>query len=126
MTCERIRTIVENTAAAMECKCEVDLNDYYPAVVNPEKETAHVKRLASSLFGPQHLSEEELPISASEDFSYYLQERPGCFWTLGTLKPGMTPKTLHTSDFDFNDDMIATAGWFYIKLVEDRLKVSIL
>ena len=50
--CERIRTITESTADAMECKCEIDMKDYYPAVVNPEKETSHIKRLAITLFGP--------------------------------------------------------------------------
>jgi hippurate hydrolase len=67
-----------------------------------------------------------LPLSASEDFSFYLEERPGCFFVLGTLKPGMKPKTLHTSDYNFNDDMVATGGYFWVKLAEDRLKISLI
>ena len=71
------------------------------------------------------MSEDDLPITASEDFSYFLQERPGCFFALGTLKPGREPKTLHTSDYDFNDDLVATGGYFWIRLLEDRLGVKI-
>ena len=109
----------------MECKVEVDLFFKYPAVINHETEVGHVKRLANKWFGPQHVSEDELPITASEDFSYFLQEKPGCFWTLGTMKPGSKPQTLHTSDYDFNDDMLATGGYFYIRLIEDRLNVKL-
>ena len=48
---KRIRTIAESTAAAMECKCEVDISDLYPAVINHEKETQHVKRIAAEFLG---------------------------------------------------------------------------
>ena len=41
------------------------------------------------------------------------------------MKPGTNPGTLHTSDYNFNDDMIATAGYFYIRLIEDRLGVKL-
>ena len=103
----------------------VDVFLKYPSVVNHPKETEHVKRLALKWFGPEHVSEDELPITASEDFSYFLQEKPGCFWTLGTMKPGTKPGTLHTSDYNFNDDLVATGGYFFVKLVEDRLNVNI-
>ena len=72
------------------------------------------------------MSEEELPMTASEDFAYFIQEKPGCFFTLGTKKPGSQPRTLHTSDYDFNDDLVATGGYFWVKLIEDRLQVKIL
>ena len=45
---------------------------------------------------------------------------------LGTLKPGSEPKTLHTSDFNFNDDLIASGGYFWVRLIEDRLGFSLI
>ena len=122
----KIKTITENIAAAMECKSEVKIPLFCPGVVNHEEQTAHVKRLTTTHFGPQHFCEDELPTSHSEDFSYFLQKKPGCFFILGLLKPGMKPHPLHTSDFNFNDDMVATGGWFWVKLVEDRLQVSLM
>ena len=118
---KRIREISENIAKAMDCKCEVDFPLFCPAVVNYEKETEHIKRLVTTHFGPEHFSEEEMPLSVSEDFSYFLKKTPGAFFVLGTLKPGKTPHPLHTSNYNFNDDMVATGGWFWVKLVEDRL-----
>ena len=70
--CERISRIAREIGSAMECKVDITLDYLYPAVMNHEKETEHVKRLAKHWFGPNHFSEDELPITASEDFSYFL------------------------------------------------------
>ena len=122
----RIKEIVFNTADAMECTAEVDISFFYPATINAVKETEHIKRLTVDNFGPQHFSEEGLPICVSEDFSYFLHQRPGSFFCLGTLKPDTEPKTLHTSTYNFNDDMVATGGWFWVKLVEDRFATTLM
>ena len=73
----------------------VDITRLYPAVINHVTETGHIKRLATKWFGPEHFSEEDLPISASEDFSFFLQQKPGCFFALGTKKPGIAAGLLH-------------------------------
>ncbi len=109
----------------MGCKAIVTLENLYPAVVNPHTETQHVERLAKKWFGSAHFSVDDLPLCASEDFSYFLHEKPGCFFALGTMKPGSKPRTLHTSDYDFNDDMVATGGYFWIRLIEDRLNCKL-
>ena len=109
----------------MGCKAECTLTNLYPAVVNHETESQHVERLAKKLFGSAHFSQEDLPLCASEDFSYFLHEKPGAFFALGTMKPGSKPRTLHTSDYDFNDDMVATGCYFWVRLVEDRLNIKL-
>ena len=46
---------------------------------------------------------------------------------LGTKKPTDNPeKTLHTSTYDFNDNIIPSGGYFYLRLIEDRLGVKII
>ena len=45
---------------------------------------------------------------------------------LGTRKPDTPMISLHTSTYDYNDNLLASGGYFYIRLVEDRLGVSIL
>ena len=111
---------------AMNCTVDVSLQDLYPAVQNHKAETDHVIRLTKKWFGEEHFSTEDLPLTASEDFSYFIKEKPGCFFALGTLKPGCQPKTLHSSDYNFNDDMVATGGYFWTRLIEDRLNVKLL
>ena len=67
-----------------------------------------------------------MPLTASEDFSYYLQEKPGCFWMLGTKKAGEPTKILHTSTYDYNDSVIGSGSYLYVRLVEDRLGAKII
>ena len=55
--CERINTIVKNTATAMMCSSSIEINRLYPSVINPPTETNHIKRLATKWFGPEHVSE---------------------------------------------------------------------
>ena len=73
--CQRIREISTDIATAMECTAEVEFNwrdEGYPPVVNHALQTQYVKRVATRWFGPQHLSEEDLPLTASEDFAYFV------------------------------------------------------
>jgi metal-dependent amidase/aminoacylase/carboxypeptidase family protein len=44
-----------------------------------------------------------------EDFSFYGEVIPACFFLLGLLAPGETSMPgLHAPDFDFNDNVIET------------------
>lgn len=60
---------------------------------------------------------------ASEDFSYFLHEKPGAFFALGTMQEGKRMTYLHTSHYNFNDNLIATGAYFFLRIVEDRLNV---
>ena len=110
----------------MGCTVDLDIERQYPATINHPTEAEHVRRLAAKWFGPEHTTDEDLPMAASEDFSYFLQKKPGCFFMLGTLKPGAEIKTLHTSDYNFNDDVLASGGYFWVRIIEDRLGVSLI
>lgn len=81
-------------------------------------------RLASKYFGADKVKSDGLPMTAAEDFSYYLQERPGCFFMLGTQRPGEN-YVLHTSHFDYNDSLIASGAYMFLRIVEDRLQTKI-
>lgn len=122
----RIQLISESTAKANDCRAEVSFVDDCPSVINHPEQTQHVIRLAKTHFGELNFSQDELPLSASEDFGLFLLEKPGCFFTLGTMKVGKQLMTLHTSNYDYNDDLIASGAYFFIKILEDRLNVTII
>ena len=51
----------------------------------------------------------ENPVMGGEDFSYYCQEVPSCFFALGLLPEGVDQiHALHQPKFDFNDEAIRT------------------
>ena len=81
-------------------------------------------KLVLLYFGPEQVKPDDLPLTASEDFSYFLENRPGCFYMLGIKRPGEN-YSLHTSHFDYNDSMIASGALLFVGLVEDRLLAKI-
>jgi hippurate hydrolase len=54
------------------------------------------------------------PRSASEDFAYFLEQRPGAFLFIGA---GEGPP-LHSPRYDFNDALIAPAATYWTRLAE--------
>ena len=65
------------------------------------------------------------PSMASEDFSYMLQARPGCYVWLGIGKVEDKNRfSLHSSNYDFNDHVLPTGAAYWATLVENELKIS--
>ena len=69
----RITDIATSVAKGFECEADVKFIERYPAVINAAEPTSHVIRLAKENFGEKNFSTDDLPLSASEDFSYFLQ-----------------------------------------------------
>ncbi|OQR91208.1 amidohydrolase family protein [Achlya hypogyna] len=68
------------------------------------------------------VSEAGLPLCASEDFSYYLQQHPGCFFMLGTVEVGEAQnRQLHSDTFDFNDKVLPLAVRLFLEIAQHRL-----
>ena len=62
------------------------------------------------------------PDTGSEDFSYFIQKKPGAIFYQGT---GYTHQGWHESTFNFNDDMIPLTLKVYIALLEDRMGINL-
>ena len=112
-------------AAAHSCVAEVDIEDLYPAVLNHATQSQYVREIGAKYFGAEKVKSADLPLTASEDFSYFLEEKPGCFFMLGTKQKGQN-YCLHTSYYDYNDSMIGSGGYMFVRIVEERLGVKII
>ena len=115
---DKILQIADSTASLFGCTSTVTFYESYPAVVNTPEHTAAFQAFASALLGPHMVTSEGLPIPASEDFSYFLQERPGCFFFLGT---GQADAYLHTSQYDYRDEMVGYGAHVWVSWVIERL-----
>ena len=59
----------------------------------------------------------EQPFMGAEDFSFYCQEIPSCFFILGLRAADAdTMPELHQATFDFNDDAIETGVEMFCRL----------
>jgi amidohydrolase len=105
----RFREIVESVATAHGCTAEVDLKYGYPVTNNHKDAVDIFFEIANNTLPSQHVENFESPVMGGEDFSYYCQEVPSCFFALGLLPKGQVQMAgLHQPTFDFNDDAIAT------------------
>lgn len=102
----RIQEMADGIAKAMGGSAQLDLIHGYPFLHNDESLTARATAYAREYMGPENVV--ELPIRmTSEDFSYYSQEIPACFYRLGTgnIARGIT-SSVHTNTFDVDEECL--------------------
>ena len=103
---KKMKKMAEGIAKAMGGKCEFNLVRGYPYLVNNEALTARTKQRAIEYLGKSKVI--DLPIRmTAEDFAYFSQEMPACFYRLGTgnKKRGIT-SNIHTNTFDVDESAL--------------------
>lgn len=111
---QRIRNIAALVAQAHGATVEIEYERGYPVVVNSERETSFATDIAVELVGQDKVSVCPL-IPGSEDFSYFLEHKPGCFLRLGN---GEDSAILHSSKYDFNDGNLTVGAALWARLTE--------
>jgi len=84
----------------------VRIDKGYPFLVNDIALTLKVKEYAIDFLGEENVEDLDLRMTA-EDFAYYSQQIPACFYRLGIRneKKGIT-SNLHTSTFDIDENAL--------------------
>ncbi|MFW2853024.1 M20 aminoacylase family protein [Sphingomonas sp. TX0543] len=113
----RIPEIARGVAASFGATAEVELRRGFPSVVNHPREAEIARGVARDLLGEDALIPDIAPRTASEDFAFMLEARPGAFLFLGT-GPG---EPLHSPRYRFNDDVIAPGAALWARLAETFL-----
>lgn len=104
---ERFFALAEHTARAHGCAAEIQWNEGYPVTENHPDAVARFFGVAREVLGPERVETVEQPTMGGEDFAYYGQHVPACFYFLGMRPRGVTTfPSLHQADFDFNDDAL--------------------
>lgn len=110
---EKILKQMENIFKAKELASGVKINfnlmeNPYPATINSKKEVEHILKIAAQGLGADKAIILEHPVMPAEDFSFYLQKIPGCFFFVGS---GLERPSLHEATYDFNDDILEVAAF---------------
>lgn len=102
-----IHSIVNNIADIYGAHAELAQTSEYPATINTAAEVALIQQTASQLFGDACVKNDAAPIMTAEDFSYFLEEIPGCYVLIGM---GESKPMCHSSYYDFDDRLIPIAA----------------
>jgi hippurate hydrolase len=103
---ELMRKLTHDLVQSMGGEADLHIDVGYPCVMNNERLTAQAMSLAETFMGAENVSETELRMGA-EDFGYYAQEIPACFFRLGTMNKskGITAG-VHTPVFNIDESAI--------------------
>jgi hippurate hydrolase len=101
-----IRRISEGLVQSMGGELDLHIDVGYPCVNNDARVNDSARSLAESYLGASKVSETELRMGA-EDFGYYAQQIPACFYRLGTRNEAKgIVSGVHTPRFDVDESAI--------------------
>src|SRR3954447_15377354 len=109
---KEVHRIVKGIEAEFGVSCELTYTADYPPLYNDQKITADVKASLESMNDPDIKEIFEGPmLSGSEDFAYYLEKIPGCFFYIGCSPKGVEkPYFNHHPKFDIDEDALLVAA----------------
>jgi amidohydrolase len=115
----KMKTMAESIAKSMGGQCVFRIEKGYPFLINDEEITNNAKNAAIEFLGKENVIDLELRMTA-EDFAYFSQQKPSCFYRLGIKNESKNITSgLHTSTFDIDEDALETSiglmAWITIK-----------
>jgi len=101
-----IHKICKGIAHSMGAEIDVLVDVGYPVVNNDENLYPIARIKAEEFIGKENVQETEVRMG-SEDFGYYTQEIPGCFYRIGVMNEakGIT-SSVHTPTFNIDESAI--------------------
>jgi amidohydrolase len=120
----RMRELSQHVCAAFGAEADFEFSRNYPPTINHPQETAFVRAVMAEVAGAAQVQEFE-PTMGAEDFSFFLQAKPGAYFVIGNGDGahregghGLGPCTLHNPSYDFNDQLIPLGASLWVKLAQ--------
>lgn len=107
---QRLWDLCDGITRSMGGHCRLEIRKGYPALINDPATTRLARLRAVEYLGEDRVVDLDVRMGA-EDFAWYSQVIPACFYRLGTgnAAKGIT-SGLHTSTFDIDEDTLETGS----------------
>ena len=118
---KRMQNIIDGVSKSFGAEIVLKYKEGYPPTVNHEDPTKLVLEASSMVVGKgagyPYLS------MGGEDFSYYLQKVPGCFFFVGSApdKNNILSTPHHCSHFDIDERSLLIGASVYVNLIDNIL-----
>jgi hippurate hydrolase len=113
-----IRRVAESAGKLHQADVNVNFRRGTPVLNNPPEITRLAREAAIGVVGEDQVQILTLANMGGEDFSYFMEEVPGCYIRYGAQVAGRENFPAHSSKFDFDERAMACgASWMY-ELVE--------
>ena len=118
---KQIYSIVDGITSAFGATYKIDYLNGYPALYNHLEETKTVRTLLAEQFSEENMVEME-PSMGAEDFSYFLLEKPGTYFRVGSQNENeATHYPHHHPKFDFDERALLNIEKSFVKIVAHYL-----
>lgn len=114
---ERVKQIATFQAKSYGAEVSFDWQVGYPATINDRDAVNAAKSTIMQHFGEDAFVELDAPLMGSEDFSFLLERVPGAYVLIGNGDSA----GLHTTTYDFNDDILERGAMYFYHLARDQL-----
>ena len=119
----KMKHLAETLAESMGGKCIFDIRRGYPFLINDDALTDRARKSAEEFLGKDNVEDLEIWMAA-EDFSFYSQKAPACFYRLGVRnKSRGIISSVHTSTFDIDESALETGmglmAWMAVRELGD-------
>ncbi len=118
---KQMYSIVEGITTAFGATYTIDYLNGYPALYNHIEETETVRTLLAEQFSEENIVEME-PSMGAEDFSYFLLEKPGTYFRVGSRNEDeATHYPHHHPKFDIDERALLNLEKSFVKIVAHYL-----
>jgi amidohydrolase len=122
----RIRELAQQCATLHGATADVSYTWMAVPLINHDAQTTVAAEAAMVVVGGDAVNAQASAVTAGEDFSYMLAERPGAFMFIGNgSAPDGTVHHCHTPMYDFNDAIIPLGVGYWVELVKQELKLAV-
>ncbi len=115
-----IRRVAVGTASAFGATAELDFRLIFAPTINNPDEAEFAARICTDLVGADKVDRNPPLVMASEDFSFMLEQVPGCYVNIGN-GVGESGCEVHNPAYDFNDRSLPLGAAFFVRAVETKL-----
>jgi amidohydrolase len=103
----RIERVLRACCESMGASYQYDYLWRYPVTSNDPDQTQYSRALADRLIGAERVITAD-KLMGAEDFSFFAQRVPACFYTLGAQGSAETSNPHHSSTFDIDEAALST------------------
>ena len=116
---QRMKEVIEGVSKSFGADIKLNYKDGYPPTVNHSSQVEKVLEAASSVVASG--AKNPYLSMGGEDFSYYLQNKPGCFFFVGSApnENEILSTPHHCSHFNIDERALLVGASIYLNLIEN-------
>jgi amidohydrolase len=116
---QRMKEVIEGVSKSFGADIKLNYKDGYPPTVNHSSQVEKVLEAARSIVASG--AKNPYLSMGGEDFSYYLQNKPGCFFFVGSApnENEILSTPHHCSHFNIDERALLVGASVYLNLIEN-------